>query len=370
MRRACFFPVLFLLIFAACQPVPTESSEPSAAQPSTEVIAYFAGGIDQINQYDLSELTQIIYSFCHLQGNELAVDNAEDSLTIRHLVSLKAQHPNLKVLLSLGGWGGCETCSEVFSKEEGRLAFASSVKRLSETYGTDGLDLDWEYPAIEGYPGHQFLDEDRPNFTALVKTLRDTLGPEAELSFAAAGFKHFFDNSVEWDQIMPLLNRVNIMSYDLVSGFSKTTGHHTPLYSQTGNIRSADHAVRYLDSLGVPRNKMVIGAAFYARVWENVSAENNGLFQAGDFKQAIGYRRFDELIHPDSGFVFHWDEAAQAPYAYHPEEQWFATFDDPKSVAAKAKYAQEQDLNGIMFWQLANDRYQEGLLEALTDAVK
>jgi GH18 family chitinase len=58
----------------------------------------------------------------------------------------------LKVILSLGGWGGCKTCSEVFSTEEGRKEFAQSAKDLCEKYKTDGIDLDWEYPAIEGYP--------------------------------------------------------------------------------------------------------------------------------------------------------------------------------------------------------------------------
>jgi hypothetical protein len=45
----------------------------------------------------------------------------------------------LKVLLSLGGWGGCGPCSEVFSTKNGRAEFARSVKQLLDGTHTDGL---------------------------------------------------------------------------------------------------------------------------------------------------------------------------------------------------------------------------------------
>ena len=125
------------------------------------VIGYYAGNATHINQFPIEKLTHIIFSFCHLKGNRLAVDNREDTLTIRQLVELKKRNSGLKVILSLGGWGGCETCSPVFSTMEGRNEFAASVKNLNDYFKTDGIDLDWEYPAIEGYPGHQFMPADQ-----------------------------------------------------------------------------------------------------------------------------------------------------------------------------------------------------------------
>ncbi|MEI9808857.1 MAG: glycosyl hydrolase family 18 protein [Bacteroidota bacterium] len=96
--------------------------------------------------------------------------------------------------------------------------------------------------AIEGYPGHAYTVGDKQNFTSLIRSLRDTLGNNYEISFAAGGFDSFLQNSVEWDKIMPLLDKVNLMSYDLVSGYSKMTGHHTPLYSNHFQKQSADNA--------------------------------------------------------------------------------------------------------------------------------
>ncbi|MEM8527791.1 MAG: glycoside hydrolase family 18 protein [Bacteroidota bacterium] len=343
-----------------------------AEQPSEKdfaVIAYYSGNGQNLEQYRWDKMTHVIYSFCHLEGQKLAVDDAKDSLTIRNLVALKEEHPQLKVLLSLGGWGGCKTCSAVFAEEEGRQVFAQSVKDLMKEYNADGLDLDWEYPGIEGYPGHQYLAEDKANFTDLVKKLRQTMGEEAVLSFAAGGFQKYFDHSIEWEKVMPVVDYVNLMSYDLVGGYSKVTGHHTSLFSTKEQARSGDQGIQALLELGVPAKKIVIGAAFYARTWENVENINQGLYQSGTFKSFVPHRIFEQRINKENGFVFYRDSIAQAPYAYSAQLQEFATFDDPVSIRKKTEYAMEEGLGGIMFWQLTNDQEDGELLRAIWEKV-
>jgi chitinase len=155
------------------------------SQPATKpmvIIAYYMGDGADIANYKTDQLTHIIFSFLHLKGNSLAVDNANDSLAITRLVALKKTNPKLKIIISLGGWGGCKTCSAVFNTESGRKQFAQSVLQLFKDYNVDGLDLDWEYPSLESVAGHQYIPEDKQNFTYLVKTLRETVGPGYELS--------------------------------------------------------------------------------------------------------------------------------------------------------------------------------------------
>jgi chitinase len=161
---------------------------------------------------------------------------------------------------------------------------------------------------------------------------------------------------------MKICDRVNVMSYDLVHGYSTVTGHHTPLYSNTSQKESTDNAVQYLIKIGVPRNKIVIGAAFYARVWENVTPENNGLYQAGNFKMGINYKDFPLLL---KDFTLYWDDTSQAPYGYNASAKLFTTYDDKKSITLKTKYAIDQKLNGIMFWEISLDTYQDGLVDCM-----
>lgn len=337
------------------------SSLHAQAPADFKVIAYYSAGPDQVDGLPAKKLSHIIFSFCHLKGNKLAVDNSRDSTTIRKLVALKAKNPNLKVMISLGGWSGCEPCSDVFSTDVARREFSKSVLALNQYFGTDGLDLDWEYPAIEGMPGHPFKAEDKPNFTALVRSLRETLGSKYELSFAAGGFSKFIDESVDWAAVMPLVDRVNVMTYDLVGGYATVTGHHTPLYSNPKQKESTDNAIQSLIKIGVPRNKLVVGGAFYARVWEGVADINNGLYQSGKFKQAIDYRDWENGF---EGFEVFWDKTSQAPYRYHRAKKLFATHDDERSLTLKTKYAIDQKLNGMMFWELSLDR-NDGLLDAI-----
>lgn len=339
-------------------------------KPAFEVIAYYSGNGDNIEQYSIGKLTQVIFSFLVLKDDTLHFPSPKRMEALKKVVALKQKHPGLKVLVSLGGWGGCKTCSDVFSIPQSRKNFAASVAKLIKAYNVDGIDIDWEYPAIQGFPGHAFKPEDRDNFTGLMLEIRKSIGPDAELSFAAGGFTKFLEESVDWKAVVPLLNRVNLMTYDLVHGFSTRTGHHTALYSHLPEqTESTDNCVQWLLSHGVPAGKLVIGAAFYARIWEQVSSKNNGLFQEGKFLRSYDYRHYGYL-EPDSGWVHQWDLTAMAPYAYHRRDSLYATYENTESLKAKVEYARKFSLGGIMFWELQCDVPGKGLLDYLYGEVQ
>ena len=346
------------------------------AQPSRDIkiIAYYSGGISQLDSVNIDPISHLIFCFGHLDGHRFKIANARDSAIIKKMVSLKERQPKLKVILSMGGWGGCEHCSDGFFTPEGRKEFASSVKETGDYFQTDGIDLDWEYPTIrldndiDQNPVHKTAPEDKANFTDLVRQLRDTLGKDAEISFAAGGFNTYLQGSVDWANVMPEVNYVNLMTYDLINGYATETGHHTALYSTPHQKESTDNAVQYLIRIGVDPKKIIIGAAFYARVWENVPNRKHGLYQPGKFKQGIPFKAFPERLSPKAGYKTYWDRTAKAPYAYNKTDHLFATYDNRRSIALKTKYVVRQGLGGIMFWQLGDDPYKDGLLDAIQKA--
>ncbi|MDE3182546.1 MAG: glycoside hydrolase family 18 protein [Bacteroidota bacterium] len=334
------------------------------------VIAYYAGRPTMIDSFQVEKLTHLIFSFCHLKGDSLAVMNAVDSQTIKNMVALKKRNPELKVMLSLGGWGGCKTCSAIFSTKKARKTFAETTKELTDYFGTDGIDLDWEYPVIAGFPGHPYSLDDKDNFTALVKQLRKKLGKKHEISFAAGGFSAYINSSINWKKVMPLVNRVNLMSYDLTSGDSKVSGHHTPLYSTPEEPESVDEGVKELIAAGVHPNKIAIGAAFYARIFEVSDTTNHGLNQPARFYHGLSYKSFSDTLTEANGFTQYWDPVAQAPYAFNTGRKLFATYDDSVSIKLKTEYAARHHLNGIMLWQLVDDRFENGLLNVIYEVNK
>ena len=336
-----------------------------AAKDDIAVIAYYNGHGRGLDAVPAEKLTHIIFSFLHLKDGRLALNGPADSAGIARLVALREQNPRLKILLSLGGWGGCAPCSGAFATAGGREEFARSALALLQQFHADGIDIDWEYPAIEGYPGHAYSAADTHNFTLLLRALRETLGDRYELSFAAGGFTRCLIDSYEWSEISPLVDAVNVMTYDLVNANSPTTGHLTPLYGSAGQQESVANAVRLLDSLGVPRRKIVIGAAFYARLWEAVPDTNNGLYQKGRFFRFLPYRFLGDFLRGHGGFTTYLDTAAAASYSYSPREGVFATYDDIVSVARKTAYAKAMHLGGVMFWEISGDLPDHALLNAI-----
>ncbi|MEO1244848.1 MAG: glycoside hydrolase family 18 protein [Pseudomonadota bacterium] len=366
-RLTPLLAALALLGACAFETADVDTATVASERQRFEVIAYYHGTGDGIERYAIEDLTQLIYSFAQLQGNVLDIEPHDSKL--RRLVKLKERNPSLKVLLAFGGWGGCETCSEVFSVAEDRAAFADSVLRVLQEYELDGIDLDWEFPAVPGFPGHAYKPEDRENFTALIEVLRSRLGTRFEISFAAAATPAFMQRSIDWARVMPLVDRVNVMSYDFVAGGSTSTGHHTALYAGPNNALSADTAVSGLIELGVPPGKIVLGGAFYARVWRDVEVpEDSALGVPGVFHESVAYRDFDRYFGSDCKAF--WDERAAAPYRYCRTAGLFATYDNRRSIAEKTRYAAERSLAGIMFWQLAQDSERDGLLSAVAEVVR
>lgn len=337
---------------------------------SFRVVGYFRGDTKEVSKYDYTKLTHLIYCFMFLNGNAIGFKNEDSRQTWEECVAMKKRYPHLKVLVALGGWGGCETCSDVFSTAKGRSEFALSVKKLLSESGADGIDIDWESPVIGGYKDHKATEDDKKNFTELIKELRKTLPPSTEICFDANSFKEFLDRSIEWKEVMPLVDFVNVMTYGLPTNKRGHTGHHTALYSSPKQEESIDLGVRRLDSIGIPKSKIVIGAAFYSFVVKEVDSVENGLGRPGKFKENVIYRVIEENFTSSNGYEYFWDSLASAPYLYNKQLQLFVTYDDKRSVAEKTRYALQHQLGGIMFWKLNGDSYKNGLIDTIDTEVK
>lgn len=353
-----------LLVTLLCILFIHPSQAQSNGRKQLAVIAYYSGNATDIDRYAINKLTHIIYCFAGLKGNRLYV-SPKSGVVLRKLVSFKKTHPALKVLLAFGGWGGCKTCSGIFSIPENRKTFAQSVRTTLDQYHLDGIDIDWEYPAVQGPIGQPFSPNDKQHFTELIQAIRTALGNTKEITIAAGAFTDYLQHAIEWKQVAALADRLHLMTFDLVNRNSIITGHHTALYSTHKQKLSVDNAIRYLDSLGIPHNKLVIGAAFYARIYEQVDSLNNGLHQPCRFKGFAVYKAYSKTFSSQNGFTCYRDSEAQAPWCYNAQKKLFATFDDVLSVQRKTQYAIDEQLYGIMFWELRQDTPHNGLLDAI-----
>lgn len=338
------------------------------------VIAYLSQGNRLIEPKSIAveKLTHINYAFANIIDGKITEGQSNDPENFKRLNGLKQQNPKLKILISVGGWGWSGGFSDMASTYEKRRKFINSTIDFINSHELDGIDLDWEYPALTGN-NNPHMPEDKENFTALLKELRDALDKNSEktnqnylLTIAAGAFPDYVNN-IELEKIIIYLDFINLMTYDFAGGWDKETGHLTNLYVSILNPDgiSTDKAIQYYIDKGAPANKLVLGIAFYGRGWTEVTPKNNGLFQIANGR-GLEFSYFD--IYNNSlnknGFMSYYDSIAEAPYLWNDSSKTFISYENEKSIIAKCRYTEENKLFGIMFWEYNGD-YQGQLLNTL-----
>ncbi|WP_443060825.1 glycosyl hydrolase family 18 protein [Streptomyces sp. NBC_00448] len=324
------------------------------------------------------------------------------------LKELKAKYPNLKVVMSLGGWTYSKYFSDVAATDASRKKFVQScidmyIKgNLPETEGAggpgvaagifDGFDLDWEWPGSpDGHPGNHWSTADKANFTALIAEFRtelDALGGDHKLltAFTPADPKKI---DAGWDlpQVSKNLDIENIQGYDFHGSGSDNswepnrTGDQANLYpdpnSPYPNDFSVDSAVQtYLDA-GVSPRKLTIGLPFYGRGWQQVTGGGaNGEWQSangaapGQFAEEAGTRGYNNLVTSVPGLTVHHNDQTVATYGYTGEGGQWWSFDDAWSIGKKAAYIKSKHLLGAMIWEMSGDTPDGSLLNTLNTGLQ
>ncbi len=266
-------------------------------------------------------------------------------------------NPEIKIVLSVGGWGA-GGFSTMAMTAAGREAFAQSCLEAAERYGLDGIDIDWEYPCSD-QAGIDCDPRDRENFTLLLQALRDKIGPRS-LSIAAGAGEYFVRNT-EMEKVAQIVDYVQIMTYDMRSGFTHEAGHHAALRAGKGDHRGLNTVdmVEMFHKAGVPLEKIVIGAAFYSRKWSGVENKSNGLCQPAQTGGEGGLRYSDitESFIAENGYTKYWDEDAQAAYLWNGSS--FISYESPEAIALKCRYVKETGLLGLMYWEHGCDTTHE-----------
>lgn len=342
------------------------------------VNGYVGGYRGQVNvaEIDAKKLSHINYAFVNVKDSAAFLTNLKtDSTNFQKLNELKKINPELKIMISIGGWSWSENFSDAVLTPSSRKLFAKSSVDIVRQYDLDGVDIDWEYPAMRGEEGNIYRPEDKHNFTLMFKDIRIELDKlEAErgrkyLLTAAVGGSKSFVNNTEMAEVAKILDYILIMTYDYGG---KTVNHHTNLFPSRGmeSGSSAHKSVMDFMAAGVPANKLGLGAAFYGKSREAESNKNNGLNQpqisgskavAG---QSGGYEKLKNEFINKNGYKRHWDRHAKAPYLFNPETNVFITYDDERSIKKKANYIKKHKLAGIFFWEYFNDP-EENLLNAI-----
>ena len=295
---------------------------------------------------------------------------------------LKQQYPHLKMLPSVGGWTLSTPFFAMAKDPAKRAIFVDSVVRFIKKYDFfDGVDIDWEYPGVNGADSGLASAADGAAYVALMRDLRaafDALsvetGREYQITSAiGAGPQHI--EKVNYAEAQQYMDYIFMMTYDYAGPWANITAHQTSLYpNQEVNAGyNTSAAVEQILQQGVSSEKIVIGTAMYGRGWKGVNPGNNhapdlyplygaatgagtGTWEAGvyDYKDL-----FENYIGTQNqginGFGVYYDEVAEAPYLYNAGSGEFISYDSPRSVKAKAEFIEQYNLGGFLSWEIDGD---------------
>ncbi|MEU8630196.1 glycosyl hydrolase family 18 protein [Streptomyces sp. NPDC048669] len=322
------------------------------------------------------------------------------------LKKLKKLHPDLKIVVSLGGWTYSKYFSDVAANDAARKKFVSScidmyIKGNLPEYGGaggpgtaagifDGFDIDWEWPGTgTGHPGNHYSPDDKDNLTLLLAEFRkqlDALGGGHRLltAFTPADPQKIGDG---WDlgKVFDSLDVANVQGYDFHGSGSddswepNRTGHQANLYTDDQDPYdfhfSADAAIKAYTDAGVEPRKLTLGIPFYGRGWQNVADggaagewQSAGGAAPGQFAEEAGTRGYANLIGAYPTMTVHHDEQSVSTYGYTGNQWW--SFDDTWSIGKKTAYVKDKGLLGVMVWEMSGDTPQGTLLGALDTGLK
>lgn len=178
-----------------------------------------------------------------------------------------------------------------------------------------------------------------------MRDIRKAIGKKKLLTLATVASGEYID----FKSIMPYVNFVNIMSYDM----GGAPRHHSALYpsSNTGWMTASDAVQAHLKA-GVPADKLVLGVPFYGR-----GGDSYPDFQ--DYNKICVEKKYTES----------WDEQAQAPYLADKNGKLVCGYDNPHSLALKCRYALDNGLRGAMYWDYAGDNDQNDLRRAVYEGI-
>ena len=295
---------------------------------------------------------------------------------MKRLAAYKKDYPELKLLLFIGGWGkNADGFSEMAKDDTKRALFCSECVRLCNEYNLDGVDLDWEYPTYaaksynsDGSTYYNGADKaDKKNFSTLVKDLREALGKDKLITFAAASDDYHSAEYINYKEILEWVDYINVMTYSMGDPYPQDPSkqrHNSPLYrsSRFNNARGgADCIEGYHKEQGIPYDRMNYGIGFY------------GHGDGGVYPSSVSYAMAREALEKGTvngksvaGYnVRCWDEPSKSVFLGNAMGTMYASYEDSVSIRYRVEYLKSKGMLGAMAWEYREDDSEGTLRKVL-----
>lgn len=324
--------------------------------PEQPVFAYY-----YLNQVSLNEMERNTIDVINLSFGDIDSSGNVYVTGLQYETILKERKNGIRVCFSVQNKTGFQTWTKT---AEAREKLAQSFVDICIQYHFDGVDIDWEYP----------VGDEVNNYVEFMKLLYKKM--KAKNSNYLVTSAMYGGNGVSKynaGESYKYMDYIHLMTYDL---------NDPNLSTHLTSVSGAEKTVDYYVKAGVPKNKLVIGCAFYGKEYY-ISKDSSSFYYVKPISdtQTINYSSIKStyltyLDNPTETITVkrEWDSTNKAPYLcitrYNTDktikEKIFVTYDDPQSIALKCEVVKSQGLGGIMMWELGSgDRTSNDLIEAI-----
>lgn len=315
---------------------------------------------------NLDGFTSINFAFSFFDPTTFTITpmDANGASLYSRFTALKQKKPGLEAYISVGGWSFTDpgstqdAFSNMASSAGNRAAFINGLVKFMDTYGFDGVDIDWEYPGADDRGG---VAADTANYVALTKDMRAAFGSKYGLTVTIPTsfwyLQHFdlvgIQSNIDW---------FNLMAYDLHGTWDAQSKFVGPYIAPHTNLTEIDLALDLLWRAGVDSSKVVLGQGWYGRSFtlkDPSCSTPNGVCQftggaaAGPCSQASGILDYQEIANVITQYKLTptWDHTAGVKWIHWNSNQW-VSYDDGDTFKQKRDLANERCLGGLMVWAM------------------
>uniref|UniRef100_A0A7I4Y8C2 GH18 domain-containing protein n=1 Tax=Haemonchus contortus TaxID=6289 RepID=A0A7I4Y8C2_HAECO len=270
---------------------------------------------------------------------------------------LKRRRSDIKLLVCLTGPN--EAFSTLVSSADNIAKLADSSYNYLKQFSLDGMDIDWEFPSWS----RNSQKTDRNRFPLLLKTLRDKFGSSFLLTVAVSGPPTISKVAYDTMAFNKYVDLVQVMNYDfhIFSYAHPIVGFNAPLRRITAELgvvgeMNSEASMSTWAKMGLWSNKTIFGIPTYGRGFRLVNWRISKPYSlaAGPVDDINNYPEICRLLDNKSVYTYVWNDKAASPYLHGTDKLWLS-FEDVRSVKAKANYAKELNIAGVMVYHIGSD---------------
>ncbi|KAH0437120.1 glycosyl hydrolase family 18 [Colletotrichum camelliae] len=360
--------------FGGCGPPKRPSCSKDGTSINKRSIGYYETWVNtrpcssvSPEQLNLQGLTHVNFAFMFFEPDtfELTPMDKNAGSLISRFTKLKERKPGLEIWVSVGGWSFNDpgkyqqAFSTMSSTAANRKKFIGNLIRFMETYGFDGMDMDWEYPTADDRGGKP---DDKANFVLLSKDIKEAFSKKGYGYSLTLPSSYWYLQHFDLAKLQPYVDWFNLMSYDLHGTWDAASKFVGPYVATHTNLTEIDLGLDLLWRAGVKSENVVLGQGLYGRSFtlkDSNCNKPNGVCQfsggakAGPCSKASGILNLQEIfdIIDEKKLKPTHDKTAGVKWINWDNDQW-VSYDDDETLLQKREFAASRCLGGMMIWAL------------------